>query len=116
MAKKISWIDIIIGVVLVVMFITLIPLVLGFRPRLPTGNVSINTQIIPESDKVIVRTTATSNVAPIDSIYYILKDSQGNIITEGRIPNTYNLNTFTADINIIATHAMLLSDNTIVVI
>jgi hypothetical protein len=69
----------------------------ALRPR-----ISLSVKIIHTNrDKVTIRVTATSSEAPIDHIRYVLRDPQGNVIMEGRIPNTTSSNTFTADINIV---------------
>jgi hypothetical protein len=76
----------------------------ALRPR-----ITLDAKIIPPTTtagtgKVTIRVTATSEEAPIDYIYYALRDPQGKVIMEGRIPNptssSSSSNTFTTDINI----------------
>jgi hypothetical protein len=76
----------------------------ALRPR-----IALSYKILSAQDKVTIRVTATSTEAPIDHIYYVLRDPQGNVIMEGRIPNTTSSNTFTADINITDT-SIIVSD------
>jgi hypothetical protein len=75
-----------------------------------------------DTGKVTIRVTATSEEAPIDHIYYVLKDANGKVIMEGRIPNTNPIattsssNTFTADINITNMISAIIQDDSIIIV